>query len=76
MATLRYTEQNTANSYLMVEGPLLKVINEVPTRRNSTSHMLAKGNEHREPLWVSQKQITPLIANDDEIKEERSLDAR
>lgn len=54
--------------------PRLKLINEVPTRWNSTYHMLTKINDQTEPLWVSlasfKTDLTILTAQDCEAIEE------
>lgn len=54
--------------------PRLKLINEVPTRWNSTYHMLTRINDQTEPLWVSlasfKTDLTILTAQDCEAIEE------
>ena len=48
--------------------PSLKLINEVPTRWNSTYLMLARLHDEKEPVWVSlaslKTDITPLTADE------------
>ena len=48
--------------------PSLKLINEVPTRWNSTYQMLARLHDEKEPVWVSlgslKTDITPLTADE------------
>ena len=52
----------------MGTGPSLKLINEVPTRWNSTYQMLARLHDEKEPVWVSigslKTDITPLTADE------------
>lgn len=47
--------------------PVVKLMNEVPTRWKSTYHMLARISEQREPVWVSLRSLktdlTPLSAD-------------
>lgn len=54
--------------------PLLKLINEVPTRWNSTYHMLSQINDQKEPVWLPlaslQTDFMPLTAEDYEVIEE------
>ncbi|KAM9318799.1 E3 SUMO-protein ligase ZBED1-like isoform 1-T7 [Pholidichthys leucotaenia] len=48
--------------------PSLKLINEVPTRWNSTYDMLSRLHDEREPVWVSlaslKSDLTPLTADE------------
>ncbi|XP_040924228.2 E3 SUMO-protein ligase ZBED1-like isoform X1 [Betta splendens] len=48
--------------------PTLKLINEVPTRWNSTYEMLSRLHDEREPVWVSLASLntvlTPLTADE------------
>ncbi|XP_029942702.1 zinc finger BED domain-containing protein 1-like, partial [Salarias fasciatus] len=48
--------------------PTLKLINEVPTRWNSTYQMLSRLHDEREPVWVSlaslKTDLTPLTADE------------
>ncbi|XP_036067046.1 zinc finger BED domain-containing protein 4-like [Oryzias melastigma] len=54
--------------------PLHKLINEVPTRWNSTYHMLERITEQKEAVWVSlaslRNDITPLTPEDFDVIEE------
>nr|XP_054590355.1 zinc finger BED domain-containing protein 4-like [Nothobranchius furzeri] len=54
--------------------PLHKLINEVPTRWNSTYHMLERLTEQKEAVWVSlaslKTDLTPLTPEEFEIIEE------
>ncbi|XP_041835331.1 zinc finger BED domain-containing protein 4-like [Melanotaenia boesemani] len=54
--------------------PIHKLINEVPTRWNSTYHMLERMTEQKEAVWVSQatlkNDITPLTPEEFEVIEE------
>lgn len=51
--------------------PTLKLINEVPTRWNSTYEMLSRLHDEREPVWVSlasmKSDVTPLTADEHTI---------
>ncbi|XP_076013422.1 E3 SUMO-protein ligase ZBED1-like [Genypterus blacodes] len=55
----------------------LKLINEVPTRWNSTYEMLSRLHDEREPVWVSltslKTDLTPLTADEYNIIEEALL---
>lgn len=55
-------------------APCKKLINEVPTRWNSTYHMLERMTEQKEAVWVSmaslKTDIPPLTPEDFEIIEE------
>lgn len=57
--------------------PALKLINEVPTRWNSTYQMLSRLHDEKEPVWVSlaslQTDITPLTADEFTILKEALL---
>lgn len=48
--------------------PTLKLINEVPTRWNSTYEMLSRLHDEREPVWVSlaslKTDLPPLTADE------------
>ncbi|XP_014854594.1 PREDICTED: zinc finger BED domain-containing protein 1-like [Poecilia mexicana] len=51
--------------------PILKLINEVPTRWNSTYEMQSRLHDEREPVWVSltslKADLTPLTADEHNI---------
>ncbi|KAK7916289.1 hypothetical protein WMY93_012050 [Mugilogobius chulae] len=55
-------------------SPVLKLINEVPTRWNSTYHMLARMSEQKDAVWVSlaalKTDVIPLTIEEFQIIEE------
>lgn len=57
--------------------PTRKLINEVPTRWNSTYEMLARLHDEKEPVWVSlaslNTDLTPLTADEYDIIREALL---
>lgn len=70
LGTLSHTSLQPRRSLLRYSNrrPTLKLINEVPTRWNSTYEMLSRLHDEREPVWVSlaclKTDLTPLAADE------------